>query len=146
MADTRLRSYLNDSKPIDLKKNEGMRVLMAIKGNLDQSKNPNATRFAAAEMAIEKVSVYHSYVLHFAQFLLLNWALVRFSRFLRAAASNFFELMSLTRAIQCASHCRQADRTSDYNECAVRCSDDFKAACECISCTSSYNRVFHSVH
>jgi hypothetical protein len=93
MADTRLRSYLNDSKPIDLKKNEGMRVLMAIKGNLDQSKNPNATRFAAAEMAIEKVSLYHSYVLHFAQFLLLNWALVRFSRFLRAAASNFCELM-----------------------------------------------------
>jgi hypothetical protein len=78
MGDSRLRSYLNDSKPVDLKKNEGMRVLMAIKGNLDQTKNPSATRFAAAEMAIEKVNKYHCCALHVAQ-LLLNWALIRFA-------------------------------------------------------------------
>jgi hypothetical protein len=55
MSDSKLRSYINDSKLIDPKKNEGMRALMTIKGNLAEPKNPHGTRFAAAELAIDKV-------------------------------------------------------------------------------------------
>lgn len=45
---------MSDSNTIDLNKNKGMRALMII-SNQD-SKNPNATKHAAAEMAIDKCS------------------------------------------------------------------------------------------
>ena len=63
---------MSDSNTIDLNKNKGMRALMIISnqvecsfwiicfirfyGSVKDSKNPNATKHAAAEMAIDKVN------------------------------------------------------------------------------------------
>jgi hypothetical protein len=115
MSDSKLRSYLQEStKPIDLRKNDGMRALMAMKSFLHDPKTPHAIKFAAAEMAIDKVEK------------ITCWPYF--------AATNYLTMLFL---FQCASHCQRLDRASDHNECAARCSDDFKAACEKIVSYSS---------